>query len=117
MTVTRWVKSECGSTTQRYALGVRVRVRVTELGSLMVSIGLHHRLDFGRGGEVRCFTPPLHRACFLAVTRCQPGSFRIFLAHQNRETVAQLSYSCDFPWFGLLRPQFAIYWFLGIWGT
>ena len=39
------------------------------------------------------------------------------MAHRNRETIAQLSYNRDFLWFGLLRPQFAIYWFLGVWGT
>ena len=66
---------------------VRVRVRVTELGSF--------------------------RSQFAAVTRCHRGVFRRFLAHRNRETVAQLLYNRDFRWFGLLWPQFAIYWFLG----
>ena len=46
----------------------------------------------------------------LAVTRRYRGVFRIFLAHRKRVRVAQLSYSRDFRWFGLLRPQFAIYW-------
>ena len=35
------------------------------------------------------------------------------MTQQNRETVAQLSYNRDFRWFGLLRLQFAIYWFWG----
>ena len=35
----------------------RVRGRVTELGSFMVPIGLHHQLDFGRGGGAM-FNPP-----------------------------------------------------------
>ena len=39
------------------------------------------------------------------------------MAHRKRVCVAQLSYSRDFRWFGLLRPQFAIYWFLGDLGT
>ena len=50
---------------------------------------------------------------FLAVTRRHRGVFGEFLAHRKREQFAQLSYSRDFRWFGLLRPQFAIYWFLG----
>ena len=152
--------------------------RVTELGSFMVPIGLHHWLGFGRGGEVRCLTPPHPRhgaflfgrnsvppgsfreifgssepgdrcahfellidffcrrakigqnwaklglklgrnpvwpllGTFLAVTRRHRGVFGKFLAHWKRLRIAQLSYSRDFRWFGLLRPQFAIYWFLG----
>ena len=61
-------------------------------------------------------TPPLIGS-FWAVTRRHRGFFGKFLAHQKREQLAQLSYARDFRWFGLLRPQFAIYWFLGVWGT
>ena len=50
---------------------------------------------------------------FLAVTRRHRGVFGEFLAHRKRVRIAQLSYSRDFRWFSLLRPQFAIYWFLG----
>ena len=60
-------------------------------------------------------SPP--HSCFWAVTRRHRGLFGNFLAHRNRETVAQLLYSRDFRWFGLLRPQFAICWFLGVLGT
>ena len=56
---------------------------------------------------------------FLAVTRRHRGDFGKFLAHWNRVRVrvAQLSYNGDFRWFGLLRPQFTIFWVLGVWGT
>ena len=63
------------------------------------------------------FNPPPIEHFFLAVTRCHRGVVGKFLAPRNRETVAQLSYNRGFRWFGLLRPQFAMYWFLGVWGT
>ena len=50
-----------------------------------------------------------------AVIRRHQGVFGSFLGHRNRVRVAhELSYILHFRWFGLLRPQFAIYWiFLG----
>ena len=35
------------------------------------------------------------------------------MAHQNRVPVAQLSYTLHFRRFGLLQPQFAVYWGFG----
>ena len=54
--------------------------RVTELGSFMVPIGLHHWLGFG-GGHLRRMTPypptPPDRQC-LGRNSAPPGSFREF---------------------------------------
>ena len=50
---------------------------------------------------------------FLAVTRRHRGVFREFLAHQKRARIAHILYRRDCRWFGLLRPQLAIDWFLG----
>ena len=41
------------------------RQRVTELGSFVVPIGLHHRLDFGRGGDAMFNPPPPIELVFL----------------------------------------------------
>ena len=41
----------------RARVTVTVRVTVTDLGSFMVPIGLHHCLGFG-GGDLRRMTPP-----------------------------------------------------------
>ena len=42
----------------------------------MVPIGLHHRLDFGRGGEVRCLTPSPPIEHFFGRNSEPPGSFQ-----------------------------------------
>ena len=70
--------------------------RVTELGSFMVPIGIHHWLGFG-GGHLRRMTPypppptpPPMIGSIWAVTRRYRGVFRKFLAHRNRETVAHI---------------------------
>ena len=71
--------------------------------------GLSHMFPAGPG-----FEPGLNHM-FLARRRfgrnlAPPGSFRDFLGPSESRSCCSTLYILPFQWFGLLRPQFAIYW-------
>ena len=76
-------------------------VGVTELGSFMVPIGLHHWLGFG-GGHLRRMTPyPPYPPCpdrqFLGRNSAPPGSFReIFRSLEPVDRCAHFELLIDF---------------------